>query len=364
MNTKLFTLMAIVAAAASGCEWNDSSRQAFSQNLAVTPSPSPTSTPTPSPTPSPTPVSRAANTSCIPPANSGDIASKLSDTGCFDTTVKAFKSGVFAYDINATLWTDGAKKSRAFAIPDNSLIEVSNDGDFIFPGNTVLIKNFLNNDTYLETRLLINFGTEWKGFSYEWNDAQTDADLLSAGKTKDVGEFVHVYPSSDDCNRCHTADANNSLGIELAQLNRVNEQSKLNFIDHLNQAGYFKATNTSTDVPKLYALTDAEASIDRKARSYLHANCSGCHRNGAFLDLRYSTKLADMNICDVDATGRSMGLTNPKRIAAGNPDASVLLLRMATTDAASRMPPLGTLKEDTTATAMIRNWISGLTSCQ
>ena len=46
---------------------------------------------------------------------------------------------------------------------------------------------------------------DWGGYSYEWNDAQTDATLLPSSKTKDLGDGQSWYfPSRTDCLRCHT----------------------------------------------------------------------------------------------------------------------------------------------------------------
>jgi len=65
-----------------------------------------------------------------------EMASQLSDTGCFNVDNKTSPSGVFEYDVNSLLWTDGAEKIRALAIPDDTLIDVLADGDYVFPTDT------------------------------------------------------------------------------------------------------------------------------------------------------------------------------------------------------------------------------------
>lgn len=291
----------------------------------------------------------------------------LSDAGCFDTGAKVSESGVFDYSLNAPLWSDGAAKRRAFAIPDGSEIGVSVDGDFEFPTGSVLIKHFLNGDTFLETRLLINHSTGWQGYSYEWNAAQTDATLLDGGKRVDVGAFEHIYPSRPQCAACHTDAANNSLGLELQQINRVDDALGANLIDYLNAAGYLSSVHSGETSPLLYSLDDGSASLEQRARSYLHSNCSGCHRPGsvfADIDLRYQTALADTNTCDVAVSTSDLGVGGARRIAPGNPDASTLVLRMeADEGSGNRMPPLGTLLVDDDAVALIRDWISGINAC-
>jgi hypothetical protein len=72
----------------------------------------------------------------------------------------------------------------------------------------------------IETRLFMRHGDgSWAGYSYEWNDAQTEALLLPGAKTKSIGDRNWTFPSRTDCMRCHTAAAGFTLGLELGQLN-------------------------------------------------------------------------------------------------------------------------------------------------
>ncbi len=291
---------------------------------------------------------------------------QLSETGCFNTTTKTSASGVFDYEINAPLWSDGARKLRSFAIPDESNISVDADGDFNFPVDSVLIKHFLNGDDYVETRLLVNHSNGWQGYSYEWNETQTDANLLSDGKSVDLGGYTHIFPSTTDCSSCHTSAANTSLGVETAQLNRNSTTNGNNFLETLSDQEYFPARIHPNEEPQLYSLDDDTATIAQRARSYLHSNCSGCHRPGApsgFMDLRYATDFGDTNTCNIDASMGDLGVDNAQRIAPGNANASTLLLRMETLNANDRMPPLASQVVDEDATQLIRQWINEMSGC-
>ncbi len=289
----------------------------------------------------------------------------LSETGCFDTSAKTSADGVFEYTNINPLWSDGAEKLRAFAIPDNTEIVLRSDGEFGLPTDTVLIKHFLHNNAYLETRLLVRHPSGWQGYSYEWNDAQSDAMLLSAGKTKDVGGYEHIYPSPNQCSACHIGDDAN-LGVEALQLNREYEPLAMNILDYLDTAGYFAAPQSSETLPRLHALDDDSATLEQRARSYLHSNCSGCHRpdtgNRVDIDFRFATSLSDTNTCNVDAELGDLGVSGAQRIAAGNADASVVVLRMEATDS-NRMPRLATNVVHDEAVQLIREWINGLSSC-
>jgi uncharacterized repeat protein (TIGR03806 family) len=294
------------------------------------------------------------------------MPTKLSETGCFSPTTKQSAAGVFEYTVNSPLWSDGENKGRAFAIPENSHIEVLTDGDYEFPLGSVLVKHFLSGSRYLETRLLIYNSVGWSGYSYEWNEEQSEASLLDSDKTVDIEGHQHIFPSRSQCNDCHSAAANVSLGIEHGQLNYHDLILDANVIDYLSDNDYFSSPQSSSEQPHLVNLDDESASVEQKARSYLHSNCSGCHRpSAAFgdIDLRYSTAFSSTNLCDVPPSGDDLGVEGARRIMPGRPDLSVLTLRMLTLNPEQRMPPLATSVVDTKAVGIMNDWITSMSSC-
>src|SRR5260370_13743583 len=90
----------------------------------------------------------------------------------------------------------------------------------------------------LETRLLHfqqfpgtqEYGDQyWRGYTYVWNDEQTDADLLEEKGldkilTIQVGmDFIkqnYRFPSRAECTLCHTNAAKFALGVNTMQMNR------------------------------------------------------------------------------------------------------------------------------------------------
>ena len=80
------------------------------------------------------------------------------------------------------------------------------------------------------------------------------------------------------------------------------------------------------------------------------------------MDLRMATAFVDSRICNEAPLGDTLGLTSPVIIAPGNPDRSILVLRMEDS-AQHRMPPFASSVVDTQAMAVIREWISGLSEC-
>lgn len=294
----------------------------------------------------------------------------LSATGCFmagDVTRPA--PGVIPYSINAPLWSDGAEKERYFALPEGGRITVGADGDFDFPNGTVLIKTFSIGGRRVETRLLVRHmdGT-WAGYTYAYNAAGTDADLLQANETRMFGAQSWYYPSRSECLRCHTSAAGYALGPELGQLNR-NETypstgrtaPQLATLEHI---GVFAAPLPA--MPTTIPAYDSAAPLADRARAYLHSNCSSCHRPASTgrgnMDLRYGTAAAMTNTCNATPSQGDLGVMGARVVLPGDPARSLMSLRMHALDA-NRMPPLGTRVEDTQGTTLIDSWIRSLTAC-
>ncbi|QQR91265.1 MAG: PQQ-dependent sugar dehydrogenase [Myxococcales bacterium] len=298
----------------------------------------------------------------------------LSQTGCVDPQdPKTPDPGMIPYDINALFWSDGALKTRYFTIPDGTRITIGSDDDWEFPVGTVLLKNFDLADQRVETRLLVRHEDgNWAGYSYEWNDDQSDATWLRNGKTRDVAGQTWIYPSSAQCLQCHTNASGRSLGLETAQLNKdlLYESSKLvgNQLTTLAAIGMFTSIDSIDPslMPLLPNPQDENESLENRARAYLHTNCSQCHRPGgptnSIMDLRFTTSLADAEICDELPTDTTIKVDGLRLLAPGLPDASLLVLRMQRRDQLG-MPPLGSNIIDEDGASLLSAWISQLSNC-
>ena len=306
-----------------------------------------------------------------PDSETGAIARKLSETGCFDNAVSQTPAeGVMPYPVNSQLWSDGADKSRFFAIPDETTIDVSSSGDLEFPIGSVLIKSFFHLNSPVETRLFMRHNNGWAGYSYAWNSDGSDADLLDTGMKSAIDDsYAHIFPSRSQCMRCHLHAAGFTLGLESAQLNQSytpNGESPDNYLARLEQLGYFSESLTAAQQQnRLSALDDESASVEARARSYLHSNCSGCHRPGgpiAGLDLRYSTALEATGACAQAPLYGDLGVTGAALISPGDASHSLLSLRMRELNV-NRMPPLSSDVADDRAISIIESWINSLGAC-
>ncbi|MCX7063673.1 MAG: PQQ-dependent sugar dehydrogenase, partial [Proteobacteria bacterium] len=310
----------------------------------------------------------------------------LSQTGLFTNLANLTPaSGLIEYDLNQPFWSDGALKRRWVAIPSAASVTFSPTGNWTFPIGTVIVKHFEieltegnpNSRRRLETRLLLRATNgDWLGFTYKWNVAETDADLLVTGQSENLTvnttagavTWPYSYPSRSDCLQCHTNVANRALGLATRQLNRDFDYTATAVTDNqlrtLNHISYFSTNiGAATQYGAYPALDDTNASIASRARAYLAVNCAQCHQPGGptpvNLDFRFDTADGSMNAIGVVPTAGELGLVNARIIARGAKASSVLWERMRRLDG-NRMPPLGTHRVDQAAVDLIGEWIDRL----
>lgn len=331
---------------------------------------------------------------CAPPADVDQPLALLSQTGCMDATnPTAFASVVIPYVVNSPLWSDGADKARGMRLPPGGKIHVkhctgpsaecldaADDGKWVFPVGTVMVKSFLFNGKVIETRLFTNHDAgNWVGYSYAWNTAQTEATLVPDQRTEvmfDDGQPTKVdwhYPSRLDCMTCHTPTGGDTLGPSTAQMNRVNAGASQNQLDLLQAMNLFEApipTPYKSALPTPYTSQvgsqTAGATTAQLARSYLQANCAFCHRpddpNLPSMDFRYDVAFADMGICNTIPMKGDEGVNNSLLLVPGQPGDSVLWLRMDATTDNGRMPKVASYVIDQNAVDLVGSWITGISA--
>ncbi len=175
---------------------------------------------------------------------------RLSESGLFAKLREhAMAPGVLPYAVNSPLWSDGTHKVRFLALPARvdddgtaspAPIDVTDSNGWKFPDGTVLVKSFAIDERegdpasrrWIETRFMLKEAGDWAGYSYEWNDEQTDGLLVeAAGKDRAFAirssaapdgtrTLAWRYPSRAECMVCHSRAANFALGLCTVQLNR------------------------------------------------------------------------------------------------------------------------------------------------
>jgi uncharacterized repeat protein (TIGR03806 family) len=320
----------------------------------------------------------------MPHTSGGRMPGLLSQTGAFKDVRRLTPSeGLIPYDLVEAFWSDGALKSRSVAVPKGR-IRFAATGEWHFPKGTVFVKTFqLPTDEAhpdvgrrLETRLLVcdSEGGVY-GVVYKWRADLSDADLLPDGLTETIpvrsasGESrdqTWYYPSRKDCLACHNTLAGGVLGLKTRQLNRSFAYPSGvtdNELRAWNHIGLFEpALHTDPhELPSLAAHTDTSRSLEDRARSYLDANCSQCHRPGgtvAYFDARYDTPLEKQQLIDGTVL-LDEGIDHPRVIAPNDIWRSIAFMR-ANTTGDLRMPPVARETIDRAGVALLQQWIDSL----
>jgi hypothetical protein len=223
---------------------------------------------------------------------------------------------------------------------------------------------YLPNHLPIETRFMVKRNGNWSGYNYQWNSSGTDGTLVG-----DVGVVAqgHYFPSRAECLQCHSTAANRVLGLQTVQMNRdyVYSNTVDNQLRAFEHAAMFSTAlpDLPAHLPALKPTDDAQATVDDRARSYLHANCSFCHMSGgptpSVMDLRVQTPMGKMQICNVAPSAGDLGVLDARIIKPNHPEDSTLWLRMATRDG-NKMPPLASLQVDAVHTELLEDWIAGM----
>jgi uncharacterized repeat protein (TIGR03806 family) len=315
--------------------------------------------------------------------------------------------GLIPYSVIAPQWCDGATKKRYLGIPGEKRIEFETltypqpapgaSPGWKFPDGTVLVETLSlemeagnpQSRRRLETRILHHerlAGGEdvgdqyWQGYTYLWNDQQTDAILVEDPKGLDRTVTIrdpdapggrrqqtwHV-PSRTECAVCHNMAAKYVLGVQTLQMNRDHDYggtlaNQLRTLAHLNI--FTKPLPAAPE--EMSRLVDYRAEredLARRARSYLHANCSHCHRKwgggNAEFQLLATLDVSEMGTVGIRPGQGTFNIPHARILAPHDPYRSVLFYRMAQVGP-GRMPRIGSSVTDERGLRLIHDWIRQL----
>lgn len=321
------------------------------------------------------------------PDTTATFPRRLSETGLFNSLSTMHPAaGVVPYSILVEPWMDGAEARRWVAVPGNGEIELAAElsDSASYPDGTVLVKHLTlpqegRDAIRLETQLLHYENGIWRPYSYLWDESNTDATLVdSIGANRPLRladpetkggyrERTWHVNAVNECKLCHNAGPKFVLGFVANQLNRPaggGESTGANQLAMLAAQGVLeKQLVVPSDSPlKLVDPHDTTQSLDDRARSYLHANCSMCHHPGGnaivSFFLRRDLPFEKLNTNKGTGIG-TFGIKDAKIIATGAPYRSILLYRMAKLGYA-RMPYIGSQVVDSFGVPLIADWIRSL----
>jgi uncharacterized repeat protein (TIGR03806 family) len=308
-----------------------------------------------------------------------DFPRKLSDTGCFESLQPLRPArGLTPYAVNVPLWADSALVQR-FVQP-GTMISVTDAGALLIPHRSVFVQTFFleqepgDRETrqVVETRILVKQTDGLRAYSYRWNQEQTDATLLDgeASRTLELTregeslEYTYRFPSPTQCLGCHSEARGGILGFELRQLQRpfafppdCRERDQVEAL-----AAFHVLGRVATSDAPFARLDDTDASTEQRARSYLHVQCVSCHgaslARSTLMNLDFALEFEYAQTCDALPLQGDLGVADARILDPGNPDKSLLYLRIADSGD-GMMPPRPDALVDHRAAALVRAWIEG-----
>jgi putative heme-binding domain-containing protein len=305
----------------------------------------------------------------------------LSDTGIFQSAPQQLPAeGVIGFSVNHPMWQDGATSQYHLGLPNDSRVTVFDSPQPLanmamfnsrlhYPAGTILAKTIRWKEVLLETQVLHFDGSRWHGYSYAWNKEQTDAELAPREGTELVVESEPGkrwrIPGRNECFQCHNPWSETTLAFTPEQLHSDALGDESPWI-RLHHDGWIAAKNSKGEsigpqvCVRVPLQQEESASVEDRARSYLHANCAHCHQFGAgtgvAISLRRSDAMEESKTMSLMPEKGSFGFSDAKIIDPGNPSNSVLLYRMASSSV-GRMPHIGSREVDFAAVSLIAQWI-------
>ncbi|SDS36108.1 Ig-like domain-containing protein [Winogradskyella sediminis] len=311
--------------------------------------------------------------------------STLSEYQFFEGDLKNLQptSGVVPYTLNATLFSDYAKKKRFVWMPNNSKASFINENELLeFPTGTILIKNFYydnvlpeNTTQILETRLLIKKQEGWRFANYAWNEEQSEAVLDMNGSYVDLQweqngvtkSVEYRIPSEAECHTCHkVSEIANPIGPKPRNLNLSYEYSDgmANQLEKLVSLGYLENTLPEL-ISRIPDYNDNSFTYEERVRAYLDINCAHCHSESTHcsyrpmrLDFISTEDLTNIGVCVEADTDLGFGLGHI--VEPGDARNSVMHFRISAIAPSTRMPLLARTIVHTEGVQLIEEWINSL----
>lgn len=310
-----------------------------------------------------------------PPARLSEFGLELTDKDSGELT----GDGFLKYQVVHPFWSDGASKSRLISLPPGSAHINLNDPPS-YPTGTVWVKNFYfpgAKPEMVESRVLIKTHDHVYGFTYKWNQEQSDAELVGeegdsmvvvipsmnpenpedaeGSDGSDVKKVTWRFPGRAACLHCHSKATGGVLGFTRHQLDVVSNGSFGNQLEAFAKAGIIEL-GSDWGKTMLVPPDASQSSLHARAVSYLHVNCSPCHQPGGTaignLDLRITTPFWLKNLTRSRAIDGKFPPVQP-----GHADQSSIIERMAM-DRPGRMPPVGVHTTDVAGLNLLGNWIT------
>lgn len=340
---------------------------------------------------------------------------RLSDWNLFDLSEEQLTPSAASMVFHPAnqLFTDYAHKMRTLWIPQGLQAQLLDD-EIHYPVGTVISKTFyyprnsegqllkttdpgneaitLQENLLVETRLLVHRESGWDAFPYVWNQEQNEAFLRVAGTSQAVAlktdnsesdesdesddlDFMYFVPNENQCSGCHTTDhpggGMRPLGAIANQLSSTISDGRGEISNQtvaMMEKGWL--SQQAADAATI-SWRNESASLEDRALAYLDIHCAHCHNpkgaadtSGLFLD-GSSSDIVSMGICKPPVAAGGGAGNLQYSIVPSEPDQSILVYRMESSEPDEMMPELGRSLIHSEGVQLIRQWISAMSgSCQ
>jgi uncharacterized repeat protein (TIGR03806 family) len=230
----------------------------------------------------------------------------------------------------------------------------------------------------LETRLLIRRPAGWTALTYVWNEAQTEATLKRAGARLDVAftdprgkavAFSYAVPNVNQCKECHALnEALTPIGPKARNLNGQfpYADGPENQLARWTRLGLLEGAPAPAKAPVTAVWDDPAFPLADRARAYLDANCAHCHNPAGVAN--NSGLYLDAETTDPGRAGRRQAPGRAGRgagdlefdIVPGDPDGSILIHRMESTEPGVMMPEVSRALVHTEGVALMRAYVAAM----
>lgn len=336
-----------------------------------------------------------------PTFHASDSPSRLSDWGLFtlDSNALTPKGDTLVFRPANQLFSDYAQKLRTLWIPDGSQATTVN-GEIEYPVGTVVSKTFyyptntegnpvyeaevtgqsvtLANNRLMETRLLVRRDSGWDAFPYVWNDDETEAFLRVAGTSEPLNlttatgeeDFLYFVPNENQCAGCHVTEHPDgdmhplgAIATQLAASFNYPSDNNESQLQALIDRGWL---DSMPDIETPTAWRDNNASSEDRSLAYLNMNCGHCHNPNGAADTSNlilngaHEQLVNMGVCKPPVAAGGGAGDRLYSIVPGEPQDSILLYRMQSSEPDEMMPELGRSLIHQEGVDLLSQWIEQL----
>lgn len=327
----------------------------------------------------------AAGTGPVMPATG--LCRQLSSYRLFtDLAAQTADPALVPFDLAVPLFADYTIKRRWLYLPPGTAAAWRDVDAFELPVGAMLVKSFAYLDDrraptggrrLLETRVLVRQVGGWKAGAYVYRDDGRDAELAPTGDVLDA-TWIHddgaarsnryLVPDPNQCLNCHGEHLARMapLGLKARHLNRPALDGAGDQLQRWIDAGVLTGAPDPATWPRDPTIDDAAAPLEDRARAWLDVSCAHCHNGtGAARTVGLDLSAGQLNreaigVCKAPVAGGAAAGGRRYAIVPGQPDQSILVFRLESTDAALRMPALGRNLVDADGVALVRAWIAAM----